>query len=389
MEYVAFLIPVFTALVLLLFFRKKTVWWEYALVIIPTFILFALIRWGMVSYKQSDTEYLGYYVVGTTYYEDWNEYIHRTCTRTVGSGKSQHIETYDCSYVDYHPAYWTITLNDKSEINVSQDTHNKLVYRWGTPREFIDMHRDYYTKDGDAIYYGWNEDPATTMNITREGGYTNKIKASTSIFGYQDISKKEAKLYKLWDYPKVVDYYQPTILAKHSIDDKTMQSWNFMNSYMGMSNQFRSYLIFFYNESPTVVDKQLSLWKGVNMNECNIFIGLDSTTLKKQWVRVVSWEDKQNLEVEMRDYINEMDSLDINAIRNELIPKITKEWHRKDFKDFDYIKVELSGTQVTFLFIILIIYNVLISLFVISNEFTNDENTDNWGRKNYWGRRLY
>ena len=376
MEYIAFLIPIITCLALLLFFRNKTVWWEYALIIIPTLAMFFGLRAGMISYKQSDTEYLGYYVTGTTYYEDWNEYIHQTCYRTVHVGKSTVSVPYDCSYVKYHSAYWTVTLNDKAEIDVPQQTYEKLIYMWNTPRQFIDMNRHYHSKDGDAYYNEWNGVPETTMNITKENSYVNKIKASKSVFSYQDISDKEAKKYKLYDYPKVKDMYQPTILSKHKIDEGTMRGWDFMNSYNGKQFEFRSYLIFFYNESPDIVNKQLSYWKGVNMNESNIFIGVDSVTMTKQWVRVQSWSDRPELDVDVRDYINQSDTININNIRNYIVSKIPNEWHRKNFKDFNYIKVDLTDTQITWLIILLLLYNIGISVYVIKNEFTNDEDKD-------------
>lgn len=384
MEYIAFLIPIITSLILLLFFHKKTVWWEYALVIIPTFLIFFGIRAGMVSYKQSDTEYLGYYVTGAKYYEKWDEYIHRTCSTTDSKG---HTHTYDCSYVDTHYPYWTVFTNVDEEIQVDEATYNHLIQMWQTCREFIDMHRDYHSIDGDAYYNKWNGVPETTMNITKEHGYTNKVMASKSIFSFQDISKKEAKKYKLYNYPKVKDMYQPTIIAKHKIDEGTIRSWDFMNSFNGKTYEFRSYLIFFYNETPDIVDKQLSYWKGVNMNESNIFIGVDSVTLKKQWVRVNSWSDRPELDVDVRDFINNSDTLDINAIRTYIEKKVPQEWHRKDFKDFDYIKVDLSDTQITWLFILLILYNIGISVYVIMNEFTNDGSNDPWKNNNYYNRR--
>jgi len=160
-----------------------------------------------------------------------------------------------------------------------------------------------------------------------------------------------------------------------------------MNSYNGKTYEFRSYLVFFYNETPDIVDKQLSYWKGVNMNESNIFIGVDSVTMKKQWVRVNSWSDRPELDVDVRDFINNSDTLDINAIRTYIEKKVPQEWHRKDFKDFNYIKVDLSDTQITWLFILLILYNVGISIYVVMNEFTNDGSNDPWRNNNYYNRR--
>ena len=163
MEIITYLIPFVTVIVLLSFFRKETAWWEYLLVIIPSLLLALAVEALMKYDNVVDTEYLGYYVTKIRYEEPWNEYIHKTCTETrvVGhDSKGRAItQTYtrDCSYVEEHHARWLYTLNNgETEHFYNEDEFNKVKHRLSTQPQFIDMHRHYHTKDGDA--YEWHYD---------------------------------------------------------------------------------------------------------------------------------------------------------------------------------------------------------------------------------------
>ena len=48
------------------------------------------------------------------------------------------------------------------------------------------------------------------------------------------------------------------------------------------------------------------------------------------------------------------------------------EWERKSFEDFDYIRAELSSTQEIWLLILIGLYNIGISIFIVLNRFRND-----------------
>lgn len=81
MEIFIFLIPFVVAAFLLIFFRKQTTWWEYAVLIVPSILIGILMEFVFKQSNAADTEYLGSYVTRIRHYDAWNEYIHRTCTR--------------------------------------------------------------------------------------------------------------------------------------------------------------------------------------------------------------------------------------------------------------------------------------------------------------------
>lgn len=112
--YFALLIPVIAILYALIFQHKKVVWWEaLPTLVIPILFIFMVKYLGQKSLEYSD-EYWNSYGTYAEYYEDWNEYIHQICTRTYPCGKDSDgntkycTETYDCSYVQYHPEHWEL-----------------------------------------------------------------------------------------------------------------------------------------------------------------------------------------------------------------------------------------------------------------------------------------
>ena len=80
---IIFIIPLIFVVFLLIFFRKKVAWWEYLILVLPSFMISTAIYYGMVDYSERDTEYIGDYVTEIRYYEPWDEYIHKTCSYTT------------------------------------------------------------------------------------------------------------------------------------------------------------------------------------------------------------------------------------------------------------------------------------------------------------------
>lgn len=73
MIYLTFLIPVITCIVLFVWHRKRTVWWEYLVVFLPSVGASFLTEWTIKIVNVADIEYLGTYAVAVQHYDDWDE----------------------------------------------------------------------------------------------------------------------------------------------------------------------------------------------------------------------------------------------------------------------------------------------------------------------------
>lgn len=396
LTWIFMLIPIFVAVLLLIFWTKKVVWWEIVALVLPTSIIILLMNTIMVSYNTSDTEYLGSYTKRVSYYEPWDEEVpckHPVyCTRQVsyecGDSKQSRTcyrtESYVCGYehpydVDYHPASWAKEDNFGSEHSITKAYYVHLKERFNTREYFTELNRDYHSIDGNKYSTDWAGEPERSDVMTTSASYVNRTQASKSIFKFQTINEKQKKTWKLYDYPQINDGYQPVVLGMkvNSMTDRKLQ---YINGFYGPNKQFKMFILFFKNQSMSVVHKQRSLWEGANKNEFVICIGVDGSG-KFEWVDAFSWMDRPTLEVEVEDYFNTSEDLNLSKFSDWMPSQIEHKWTRKRFRDFEYLQVELSPAQLWWIMIIVMIYNVLISIWVVKNEYGNTNVSDNFSNK--------
>ncbi len=366
------LIPILTILILLIFFRKDVQWWEYLLVAGPDILLIVSMNYFMIQSRTSDIEYLGYDVVSIKYYEDWDEWITRTCYYETcsGSGSNRTCTThsYDCSYRKYHPEYWVMVASNGDELGITQDYYKYLQKKFATPIIFVDMSRDFYKDDGDMYKNEWDGSILKAHSVTRKHDYENKIKASHSIFKIEDLTPEEVKRWKLYDYPVLESHAQDFILG-YNQNESINNKLHYLNGCLATKHQIQTFVLIFKNQPKSVAFKQRSHWEGGNKNELLVCIGIDSLTNTVQWSKSFSWMDVPTLAVGLDSYISSQNTLDINATVDYLIQKVPSDWHRKSFHDFDYLQIEVTATQLGWIIFTVLLINVGISWWVVMNEF--------------------
>ena len=377
MEIFIFLIPVITVSVLVLKFRKETAYWEYLLVVIPSLLLFFITKQVMIYTNSCDTEYLGDLVDNITYYEDWDETVMVTHTRRVpcGTDSKGHIkyttQTYTVPERRYHPEryeYKTITGNTTS---VNRKEFKVIISKLNVSPVFKDMHRKYRSKDGDAYVYTWNRTRENSYPITTTHFYTNKVKASSySIFKYSDMSDKEIKDAGLYEYPDIQIYDQRPILG-YTATYEEEHAVRYLNGYRGPKNQFRMYILCFDNPSLEVAEKQKAYWQGGNKNELVVCLGVKGDSV--MWSNPFSWCDEPWIETKIRDYFIKNPHINFKEFAEFVDVNIDTNWKRKSFDDFDYISISCTTGEYIVILIIIFLYNIGISYWVITNEY-NERN---------------
>ena len=99
--------------------------------------------------------------------------------------------------------------------------------------------------------------------------------------------------------------------------------------------------------------------------------GLDSEN-NIQWADAFSWSDKKDLEVNFRDFYLQKNKVNLTELGEWIKPNVSRYWARKNFSDFDYITIELSNTQIIWLFVIVLLFNIIMSIFIINNDVKYD-----------------
>ncbi len=372
--YFAMLVPVITVLVQLLFFRRRMAWWEHLLTFGVSIVTVLLAKITSDHVTKSE-EYWGSIVTRVEYYEKWDEWIDETCQRECccdSEGKNCGTETYDCSYRRVHQPEWSLRNTIGEEVSISQKEYNRIAKVLGTEKK-TDMHRDYYRIDGDMFSADWQGDSLTAIPVTTVHYYENKVKlASSSIFHFDDLDPEEVRQYDLKEYPDVRDGYKMDAVIGDSSRDASVANKKLMylNGKLGPMKEVRAFILVFKDQPMEAAFKQEAYWKGANMNEFIVCIGIDSER-NVSWCRIISWTTNETLKVEFADFVMHQKKLNLKKVAEQLGPSLMS-FERRDFKEFNYLTVEPSLTAIIVTYVITILVNIGVTVWAIRNEFNED-----------------
>ena len=370
MIWLCLVVPVIAILLLVFVFHKDVVWWEYLLVFGVPVITVVIANYTAVHFQTQDTEYWNTYGTRASYYERWNEWIEETCSREVcsGSGDSRtcHTEYYDCSYEEQHPPRWVIIDNTGHEHSISESYFNYLASRKWANKTFQDMNRSYYTYDGDAYHTKYPNAFEKMVPICKPHTYENRVMVSKSVFNFQEVDTTTIKDYGLYDYPKVNDMFEfNSVMGDEGtqfFDDKL----NKYNALVGSTKQLHMMVLLFKDKPYDAGVMQQSYWKGGNKNEFVLCIGTAGKKIK--WTKVFSWTEVEALKVAVESDVLAMDTLNLMGVIDYMGNKVPKEYIRKEFADFDYLKIEPSSKAVMITLLITILVCAGVSVYVIKND---------------------
>lgn len=380
-------IAIFGLTVAIAYFKSKFVWWEYAIMGIFPPILSALIYWIAVSNAATDVEFFTAQTVKVEYYEYWETYVSKTCTRTyecncrtvtsgTGSNTTSHrecstcTETYDCSYCDEYPAKYLAHSNTGEIREISQSEFNRIANKFGTKR-FVELNRkidnwSFCGKDGDLYVAEWDGDRNKYEPFCTSHTYENKIQLNKS-FGFRDLTEVEKS--RIHEYPAISSVYQPSIVGNwHNTNDINWARFllDRFNGEYGKKKQIKAFIFTYYNQTPDVAELQKIYFKGGNKNEIIVCVGYDCC--KATWVRAFSWTDEKICEVEVTRYFRE--DMKLYQMVEYLIPIWTANWKRKEFTPYNQI-MQISPSKSTWwlMAIFQIILLVTLLYFFHNNEF--------------------
>lgn len=388
----AVVIPVLAVGVLYWKFHRKLVWWEVGLLVLIPVALVWVSKLLIETSQTTDTEFWGGWVTKAEYYEDWNERVscrhpipcsHPTYStdsngRRVQTGYAHsndgHYHLYD---VDEHPPYWQIHGSNGETIRTSSADFERLAKRFGN-RRFVDLNRNYHSNDGDKYVAVWGGADETLEPVTTQHTYENRVQASSSVFNYQEV---DPQTYDLFEYPAVQGYRQKCILGNGGPTTvEGTQRLALWNAKLGKLKQVRMFVLIFQGKPMQAAMEQESYWKGGNKNEFIVCIGTDKAN-KVQWCHVFSWSEAEVLKVEARNFVMEMEDLDLVALADWLGPAVQEKFVRKEFADFSYLTVEPPLWAVLTVFGITLLVTAGLSVWFVLNEVVPG------GRVLHYGRR--
>jgi hypothetical protein len=381
MEWGAVIIPIVAAIYVYKFHERKVTWWEFLVsMAVPVVCIFGL-KFAAEKTICRDKEYWTGYMVSCSYEEPWNEYIRKTCSRTVGSGKNQTTVHYDCSYVKEHPAKWYAEDNNGIVYGVSPDTFAAVSDRWKS-RRFVDMHRKFHSRDGDKYMATWDGDARTVEVMTSIHAYENRVQASHTIMNYLDVDPKK---YGLHDYPEIGGdgYDCPSILGTCPRYASANFALSAANAALGAKKQVRMWMLVFDDKPIEAGIEQESYWKGGNKNELVACVGTKSGQVS--WCYVFSWTPREDLKISVRDKIVGLENFDADNAVKILVDETADKWERKQFSEFNYITVDIGGWWLFGIYALVTAVTAGLFAFSVKNDI-HDESTRKWetSRSKWW-----
>jgi len=368
MLWLALAFPIVAATILAIGWKRKVNVWEFVGLFMIPLAFIAITRFTAEYVMTHSTEYWGGYVVRATYYEPWNEYIHRTCTGSCGKDCTY---TYDCSYVAYYPAYWEITDSNGESWHVSQNKWQELVTRWHN-KHFVDMHRPYYTIDGDAYVTDFDAVYNHAEITTKTHLYENRVQASHSIFNFPEITKNKAKELRLFDHPPVDGYQQVPVLGIGvQIPNVWDRSVDLINGFLGKKCKARVFVLMWRDKPLSIATNQQAYWKNGNKNELTVCIGVDAKN-RPQWCFPFGWTKLESLKADTRDFVMKQKTLDVVPLADMLYKEIYPNILRRDFREFSYIVVDPPLWVVILTFMLVIGFCFGWGIWSVENEYDGD-----------------
>lgn len=348
---IAYLIPFLSCLLLSVAFHYQGEWTTY-LWLWGIGELVAVVLHIVFHYNRTHaTEYLGSLVNSVHHEEEWIELVPRTVTRRDSRGN-----TYTTVQIveQRHPEryYFYTTRGTRLETNRLFFTY--VLGRWTIPPVW-DRWTDRRIKGG--VRYGSHQtmnfyspenlyDDNRYISITEKHRYKNKIRNSNSIFRFRKIAGKEARNLNLYDYPGFSDYDIPCILDRENkIPWETKEKFRRFNGAFACANQMRLFVLVFNSSETTAATAvfQREYWQGGNKNEFVVCLGVNSDN-EVEWAECFSWADSKQLEAETTTWFLKNKNLNLDEFYSWFIQNYSK-WKRKEFSDFKYIWITLSGYQ--------------------------------------------
>jgi hypothetical protein len=300
---------------------KEYKWWEFGIPIIITLGLIIGAKALTDHTRVMFTEYWGETIVSVHEEEPWNEWIHKTCSRTYSCGTNSDgstkycTEYYDCSYqADYSPEWYSKT-NLGNTYSMSEKMYDDLLILYGTGKKITNTRRNHSPRSRCSGSNGtkfagkvvgqtsnvysteWPQNEKTRKGVFTKHQYENRIKASDlSIFNIPVVSEAEADSMGLFKYPENIDKYDCPVILGGSVSEKTQDMFRRLNAKFGPSNEIRLWILVFEDKPAITASYQENYWVKGNKNELVICIGKKGDEIK--WAHSFSWALSETLTAE-------------------------------------------------------------------------------------------
>ena len=298
--------------------------------------------------QTNDVEIWSGYIEDWKHTEEWDEYHPPVTTCTTDSNGKQSCHTKP-GYWEHHPAENHLKTTDRGWFSINRTPDGKKM-------------DDRYPNKTSELKEMF---PEGTPTASRHR-YTNKIQASYSVYKHPDIDLDEYP--DLPAYPDTVreQLYVDRILGDVPNKEKANEELSKANTYLNKMipdpenpEKKRSYkqanLIFANVGEGKPQEYGFALqdyWEGGNKNDFVVAFSMDKNG-HIAWAYPFSWSDSELVKIEVKQYMEKQKNLqDFTPVVQDVSQLIEEKFERKEFAEFNYLKIDVSTTAHVFIWVI-------------------------------------
>jgi hypothetical protein len=310
-----------------------------------SFVLTAAVSgglWFCGTLKTQDKEVWNFKIVRVQHEERWSEKEQRTRQVSCGRDSKGHTkyrtETYHVT--EYYGPYWKAIDEYGSAYGVDESVYQRWKKTWANEKktgEHKGSAAGFTTPITGGIFQcDWTQDFNRIFPWSNIHYYENKVRYSHSVLKYKEPTRE---LEKKYPRPADMDNIMPVLSYGKSFSGDDIDLLRRTSAQLGPRYLVHPILVAFGPDtSRAVVDDVLSAWRGPNKNELVTFAAFRGNEVL--WCEVHSWMDDTTIHATLRDEIM-ADKFSAKRYSDLLLKYVPKQWRKKSFKDFDYLRVEI------------------------------------------------
>lgn len=283
-----------------------------------------------ISSKTGDVEVWNGSVLSKTRKHDHYVRSYDCNCREVCSGSGQNrscSRVCDTCYEDRYTVTWSCDTTIGQYIIQHLDSDSEKVYNTPNPQRW------------DIIKV---DDP-----VSKVRDYTNYVRAvPESLFRPAAAELKAKFASAIPPYPaNVYDLYYVDRVIPVGVNVPDLKGWNFALQdslkFIGPSKQVNAIIVFVNTADVNYEYALRDAWLNGKKNDVILVIGTTAYP-KIDWVRVISWTERELFKVALRDEVLALGEVDRDKVLAVLNQNIQRSFERKRMRDFKYLENEID-----------------------------------------------
>jgi hypothetical protein len=331
--------------------------------LLVTLVAHAIVISGMTSDTETWSGQVKTATFSPTWVEEYQVAIYRTVTRTrtVGSGKNRHTETYTEEVFSHyetrhrtHPDEWWADDSLSGNFGIGKDFYEAVKREFGGEARAVGGTKGGFDSGDPNVYVAANK-TGYIYPTTATRTFENRVKAAPSVYSYAKVPEGSP----VFPYPEPRDGHRASDRLKgRAAKDVTILEWDRMNSRLGPVKKVNVVALGFGPGTGTDLGHlQEAAYYGGKKNDLVVcYGGGEEAGQRPTWAYVFGWTEKEICKRELESIVLEKGLTPESMLLIE--KEIVKDYEIKDWHKFDYLAVEPSPTSYVVLVVIVLLTQV-------------------------------